>query len=241
MQATGVDHLLVGLGPGMLDRSNLGFSRVIQLRYFRFPISTEHNIGSPTRHIGGDSDGARASGIGDNQCLALVLLSVKNIVFNLLFGQQLRDHFRHLDRGSTHQHRLLTRLAIAYIFDDGVKLILHSQIDQIIMIGPLHRLIGGYNDHVEAIDLVQFKGFGIGGAGHPRQFAVDAKIVLESSGSQGLAFILDINALFGFDRLVQTFRPAASRHGATGMLIDDDDLVILDDVIHIFGIEHTSA
>lgn len=37
----------------------------------------------------------------------------------------------------------------------------------------------------------------------------------------------------GLDGLVQPFRPATSLHGTAGMFVNDDNLAILYDVIHI--------
>ena len=44
---------------------------------------------------------------------------------------------------------------------------------------------------------------------------------------------LDAQALLGLDRLVQALAPASARHLATGELVHDDDLAVLDDVVPV--------
>src|SRR5256884_108727 len=46
-----------------------------------------------------------------------------------------------------------------------------------------------------------------------RELAVKAKVVLERDGGQGLLLLLNLQALFGLDRLVEAIRPAPARHG----------------------------
>ena len=59
------------------------------------------------------------------------------------------------------------------------------------------------------------------------------KIVLEGDRGHRLVLGLDLDALLRLDRLVQAVRPAATVHHASGKLVDDDDLVVLDDVVDV--------
>ncbi len=102
------------------------------------------------------------------------------------------------------------------------------------MVNPLGRHVGRDYDHVQAVDLFEFKGFGIGCTGHAGELVINTEVILESGTGQGLAFGLDANAFFGFDGLVVTLTPATTRHGTTGVFVNDDDLVTLHDVLHIF-------
>ena len=45
--------------------------------------------------------------------------------------------------------------------------------------------------------------------------------------------VLDLHLLLGFDRLVNAFGPAPTRHGSPGVLIDDHDLAAGDHVVHV--------
>ena len=76
-----------------------------------------------------------------------------------------------------------------------------------------------------------------GGAGHAGQLLVEAEVVLKGDRRVGHAFALDLHAFLGLDGLVQTIRPAAPVHKASGELIDDDHLAVLNDVLLVEVIE----
>ena len=71
----------------------------------------------------------------------------------------------------------------------------------------------------------------------PASFVIKAEIILNRDRGERLRFALDRDAFLGFDRLVQTIAPAAARHQTAGVFIDDDDLVFLDDVLHVLLIK----
>ena len=48
-----------------------------------------------------------------------------------------------------------------------------------------------------------------------------------------MVFLLDANALFRLDRLVEPFRPAAPFEDSTGELVDDPHLTVDDGVVHV--------
>ena len=66
-----------------------------------------------------------------------------------------------------------------------------------------HRKVRWDHDHFEVIDFTKFFGFGVGGAGHPREFTVETEVVLESDARQCLVLGADLDTFFGFDCLVQ--------------------------------------
>jgi len=49
-----------------------------------FQVAAKHDIGSAARHVGGDGNGPRQTGIGDNPGLALVLLGIQDLMLDLL-------------------------------------------------------------------------------------------------------------------------------------------------------------
>ncbi len=80
---------------------------------------------------------------------------------------------------------------------------------------------------------MELGGFGFGCAGHACEFFVEAEVVLNRDGGEGLCFLLDGDAFLGLDRLVEAVGPTAAGHFAAGVFIDDDDLVVLHDVLHV--------
>ena len=100
----------------------------------------------------------------------------------------------------------------------------------------------GRNQHdLQAVYVMQLSGFGVGGARHPGQTLIHAEIILKGDGGHGLVFTLDGDSLLGFNRLMQTVRPAPPRHCAPGKLINNDNFALLDDVVHVFLEKRVSA
>ena len=101
-----------------------------------------------------------------------------------------------VDNGTvTHQDRSL---------HDGRVFLLGGQVDEIAHILAHHRLVGRDDHGIQAIDLLEFKGFGIRSTGHACQLVVQTEVVLEGDGGQGLVLVLDLDPFLRFDRLVQT-------------------------------------
>ena len=71
----------------------------------------------------------------------------------------------------------------------------------------------------------------------PASFVIEAEIILDRDRRERLRFALDLDAFLGFDGLVQAIAPAAAGHQTAGVFIDDDDLVFLNDVLHVLLIK----
>ncbi len=104
-----------------------------------------------------------------------------------------------------------------------------------------HRHVGRNHGDVQLVGLSKFRRFGFGRTGHAGQLLVHAEIILERDGGEGLVLPLDLDAFLGFDRLVQSVAPAASRHEASGELVDDDHLAVLDHVFAVVQVQHVRA
>ncbi len=87
------------------------------------------------------------------------------------------------------------------------------------------------HDHVKLVSRGKLGRFCFGGTSHARQFLVKPEIVLERDGGERLVFFLDLDAFFGFNRLVQSVRPATTFHQTTGEVVDDNYFTILDHVL----------
>ena len=104
-----------------------------------------------------------------------------------------------------------------------------------------HRLVRRDHDHLEAVDLLELERLGVRRAGHARQLGIQPEIILEGDRGDRLVLLADLDALLRLDRLVQAVRPAASRHGAAGELIDDDDLALAHDVLDVALVQGVRA
>ena len=119
------------------------------------------------------------------------------------------------------------------LFDDRVVFFPLGAVDDVGEVGAAHALVRRNGDHVQLVDLPEFGGLGHGRAGHAADLVVELEEVLQRDRGVGLRLFLDAHALFGLDGLVQPVAPLPAGHQAAGELVDDDDLVPLDDVVHV--------
>ena len=69
-------------------------------------IAAQQNVGAAAGHVGGNRDRAFASGLRDDEGLALVILGVQDLVLDAHLLQQARQPFRLFDGNRAHQNRL---------------------------------------------------------------------------------------------------------------------------------------
>ena len=118
VQATGSDDLVVHLLPlGFQAREAAGLvvggqGLVVANEGNRFlDAAAEHDIRATARHVGGDGDHARATGLDHDLGFLGVLLGVQHLVRQLLLVEQTGQQLRAFDRGGAHQHRLAALMA----------------------------------------------------------------------------------------------------------------------------------
>ena len=122
------------------------------------------------------------------------------------------------------------------LVEHGVVFLAARLVDGVVSVVANARLVGGDGEDAQLVDVEKLLRLGGGGAGHAGQLGVEAEIVLDGDGGQRLGFLLDGDAFLGLDGLVQPVAPAAARHGAAGVFVDDDHLVLLHhvgDVLHV--------
>ena len=56
---------------------------------------------------------------------------------------------------------------------------------------------------MQSVGSVQLGGFGLGGSCHAGELVVEAEVVLEGNGGEGLVFFVNPHAFFGFHSLVE--------------------------------------
>ena len=101
----------------------------------------------------------------------------------------------------------------------------------------MHRLVRRDRHDAELVGLVQLGGLGLRGAGHPGELLVEPEVVLQGDGGQGLVLGLDLDALFGLDRLVHALVVAAAVQHPAGELVDDQHLAGDHDVVAVLLVE----
>ena len=200
-------------------------------------VAAEQDVGAAASHVGGDGDHADTAGLRDDLCFLLVELGVEDDVADAFALEDLAEQLGFFDAGGADQNGLLCLVETRDLVGDGEVFFLRGAIDDVGVLDAKHLAVGGDDDDVELVDLVELGGFGLGGAGHSAEFLVHAEVVLEGDGGERLVFLADGDAFFCFDCLVEAVGPAAAGHEAAGELVDDDDLAVFDDVLDVALVE----
>src|SRR6185503_1198440 len=101
-------------------------------------------------------------------------------------AQKTRETLRLLDRDRADERRPSTRLLLENVVDDGVEFLAFGTVDEVGLLDPFQRTIRRNDDDVEVVNLREFRRLCFCGAGHPRQLAVLAEVVLERDGRERL-------------------------------------------------------
>ena len=193
--------------------------------------AAEHDVGASAGHVGRDGDGALVAGHRDDLGLVGVHLGVEDGVRDAALLQHPGQVLGLLDRDRADQHGLALLVPLGDVVDDRVVLGLLGAVDEVGLVLADHRQVGRDRDDTELVDLVELRGLGHRRSGHAGELLVEAEVVLQRDGGEGLVLLADRHALLGLDRLVQTVVVAATGEHAAGVLVDDEHLAVHDDVL----------
>ena len=200
-------------------------------------VSAEENVRPAAGHVGGDGDRAPATGLGDDVRLALVLLGVEDVVRHAPALEEGAHHLALGDGDGAHQHRLALLVQLLNLLHRRFEFLALGLVNHVLQVLADHVPVGGHHADVEVVDFGELLRLGVGGAGHARQLGVHAEVVLERDGGQRLVLVLDADALFGLDGLVQAVGPAAAGHEAAGEFVHDEDFAVLHHVVPVALVE----
>ena len=235
VQAAGRDAPRRGASAILLDRGArrglVGRVDLLAARPSRLPPSTM-SVPRPAMLV------AIVTAPGRPACATMCASRSCCFAFSTLCGmpcclQQARQQLGRLDRCGADQRRLAALHALADVLDDRLVLVLLRQVDEVGRVVADHRPVRRDHDDLEAVDLLELEGFGVGRAGHAGQLRVHAEVVLERDRGDRLVLLAHAHAFLGFDGLVQAVRPAPARHRAAGEFVDDDDFAVADDVLDV--------
>jgi len=217
-----------GAGGFALDEILLGHE---------FGVAAQQNICPAACHVGGDRDHAEAAGLGYDFCFLLMELGVENYVADVLALEDVGEKLGLFDAGGADQDGLLGGVEALDFVGYGEVFFFGRAEDDVRVFDALHDAVGGDDDDLELVDGVELGGLGFGGAGHAGELFVEAEVILEGDGGEGLILFADLNSLFRFNCLMQSVGPTAAGHQAARELVDDDDFAVLDDVLYVALIE----
>ena len=158
---------------------------------------------------------------------------IQDSVRNFLELQHAAEELAGFNAGCAYEDRLAFGVGFFDGLDRGVVFFAAGLVDAVVFVEALDQAVGGNDIHIEAVDVVELAHFGLGGTGHASQLVVEAEVILDCDGREGLGLAVDLDALLGLDGLVESIAPAAAGHFAAGEGIDDDHFVFLDDIFDI--------
>ena len=220
MIVIGICHRVETLGGESCDRHELG-------------VSAEHDVGTATGHVRGNGDRAETTRLGDDGGLARVVLGVQHLVTNTTLREQFRQVLALLDGRGAHEHGLTQAVALLNIVGNALELDDFVLEDEVGVVFTHHGAVGGNRHHAQLVCAHELAGLGLGRTGHSRELLVHAEVVLQGHGGQGLVLRLDLDTLLGLDGLVYSLVVAAAGKDAAGVLVDDEDLAVHDDVVFV--------
>ena len=196
-------------------------------------IAAEHNIGTAPRHVGGNGDSAEFTCLCDDLGFSLVVLRIQHNVCDAVLLQLGGELLALFDRDRTDQDRLPLFVAFEDLRNNRAILARAGLVDRIGIVDADHGAIGRHGDHIEVVNFAELSLLGERRTRHTRELGIETEVILEGDGGKRLGLLLDVDMLLGFNRLVQTVVVPSAGHETTGERIDDDDLAVLDDVVHI--------
>ena len=124
-------------------------------------------------------------------------------------------------------------MALLDLADDGAVLAVLGLIYGVLVVDTDDGTVGGDLHDVQLVNGGKFLLLRQRRTGHAGELLIQAEIVLEGDGGQSLALPLDGHMLLGLDGLMQTLGVAAAEHQTAGELVHDDDLAVLENVVHV--------
>jgi len=135
----------------------------------------------------------------------------------------------------THQHGPVLFMILLNFIYDSIEFGLFRFIYIVCIILPHQRFVGGYNQYLKLVYLVEFLSFGDCSTGHAGQFGVQTEVILERYGGHSKALSLYLNALFGLYGLMQSLRVATPEHESAGEIVDYHHLAIFYHIVAVFS------
>ena len=195
------------------------------------------NISTTTCHVGGDGNFSALACLGDDFGLTGMLLSIKDIGLDAADGHHAGKEFGGFNVRGTHKHGTAGFGEFHHLVYDGVELGLLGLVDDVVLVVPYYRTVGGNHHHIQFVDVPELPCLRFCGTGHAGQLVVHAEVVLEGDGGKCLGGGLHFHVFLGLDCLVQAVGPAAAFHDTAGGFIYNLHLIVNYHIVNVLG-EH---
>ncbi len=198
-----------------------------------FGVSAENNIGTAARHIRCDCNSTFFACLCDDFRLFCVEFRVQDLVLYALAFQKCGQNLGFVDVHRADEHRLPLFVALLNLADYRHILAALGLVDAVVKVLSDNRLVCGHGNNVQTVNLLELVLLGERRTGHTGKLCVHTEEILEGDCRESAALVLDIDALFCLNRLVQTVGIASARHNAAGKFIDDEHLPVLYDILPV--------
>ena len=166
-----------------------------------------------------------------------MLFRVEDLVGDATLLHHPCQHLGLLDRDGADQHWLTLLVSALDVVETSPELGVLGLVYEVALVLANQRTVGGHGHNVKSVGAHELGGFGLGGAGHAGEPLIEAVIVLQGDGGEGLVFFLDRHAFLGLDRLVKAIGPAPAVEHPAGELVDDLHFAVGDDVFLVTEVE----
>ena len=197
----------------------------------------QFDVGTATSHVGGNRDGPALPGARNDLGFLLVKLGVQHRVDDAGALEHARQHLGRLDAHRAHEHGLAAFVGQLDLADNRVELVAAGLEDGVVPVDADAGLVGRDNLHGEPVDVVELGRLRLRRARHAGELLIHAEVILDGDRRVSAGFALDRDILLGFHGLVEPVGPAATRHHATGVFVDDHDFAFLHDVFDVALVE----
>ena len=154
--------------------------------------------------------------------------------------QQIAEVLAGFNCHCTNQNRLVSGATDLDFSDDRIPFGLAVHVNEVFRILTNYRAVGRNSGYIQFINFLELVRFCLSRTGHAGQLVIHTEIVLEGDRGHSQVFLLNPDAFFGFNGLVQTFAETAAMHCTPGKLVDNDDFASIADHIFFVAMEqHT--
>ena len=166
-----------------------------------------------------------------------MLLGVQDVVLDPAKAEHPAQQFGSLDVSGSNQDRPPSLSQFHDLIDDCSVLCLLCFIYLIIQILPDDRTVRRNHDHIQLVDGPELPCLSLCRASHARKLMIHPEVILQGNGGECLSCRLNFHVFLRLDCLVQAIAPAAALHDTSSLFVNDFNLVVHDDVVHVF-LEH---
>ena len=100
---------------------------------------------------------------------------------DFLTAEHTGKDFRGFDTGGAEEDGLSLQVALLDEVDDGLEFFALGLVDLVVEIFPRDGAVRWHDEDLELVDVVEFGGFGLGGAGHASELLVEAEVWVSPS------------------------------------------------------------